>query len=56
VGSTVTYLTELLVGAVCVGLALVSWRRPGTAIRVVSVVLGAAGLAAIAHAGVRLAQ
>ncbi|HEY7478728.1 MAG TPA: hypothetical protein VIB62_10880 [Actinomycetota bacterium] len=55
-GATVTSLVELLVGAACVALAVAVWRHPGTAVRVSSVVLALAGLVAIGHAAMRLAQ
>jgi hypothetical protein len=55
VGRTVTYGIELLVGLVCLGLAIPAWRHPG-ALRIASVVSGVAGIAAVVHALVALAQ
>lgn len=51
---TATYVTELLVGLVCLGLAVPLWRRPG-AMRATAVVFAVAGVAAIIHAAVELA-
>ncbi len=56
VGETITYLIELLVGLACLGLATVAWRRGGAAAQTVSIVIGAAGLAAVADAAIRLVQ
>ena len=55
-GEMITYVTELLVGLACVGLAAATWRRPGTWLRVIAALFGVAGLAAIVHSVVRLAQ
>lgn len=49
---TATYLIELAVGLACLGGAIGSWRRRAWAI---ALVLAAAGLAATAHAVLRLA-
>ncbi len=55
-GETITFIVELLVGLACLGLAIVASRRGGARAWTVAVVVGAAGLAAIAHAAIRLAQ
>ena len=52
---TVTYLIELLVGLACFSLAVVSWRHRGV-LRAAAVVFAVAGLAAVAHAALELAQ
>ena len=48
-------LIELLVGLACLALAWPAWRRSG-GMRVVAVVFAVAGIAAVAHAAVRVAQ
>jgi hypothetical protein len=55
VARTVTYLVELLVGLACLGLAIGSWRHRG-ALRVAAVLFAVAGVAAVAHAVLELAQ
>ena len=50
----VTYLIELGVGVASLAMAWPSWRRGGV-FRVVGVMLGVAGVAAIVHAIPRLA-
>jgi peptidoglycan/LPS O-acetylase OafA/YrhL len=50
---TWTYVTELLVGLACLGLAIPLWRRPGV-LRAVAASFAAAGLAAMAHAVIEL--
>ena len=52
---TATYLIELLVGLACLGLAAASWRHRGV-LRAAAVVFAVAGLAAVAHAVLELAQ
>jgi hypothetical protein len=53
VADAVTYVTEMLVGLVCLALAVAMHRRMGP-IRALRVVLAVAGLAAVAHAAVEL--
>jgi hypothetical protein len=52
---SVTYVVELLVGLACCGLGVVAWRH-GRILRVGAVVFALAGVSAIAHAVLRLAQ
>jgi hypothetical protein len=56
VGPTITYVTELLVGLACLGLALVAWQRQAILVRVVAFVLAMAGAVAIVHATIRLVR
>jgi hypothetical protein len=55
VAETANSVIELLVGLVCIGLAMPAWARGG-GLRVAGVVFGIAGAAAVAHAVIRLAQ
>jgi hypothetical protein len=53
VADAATYVTELLVGLVCLSLAVAMHPRTGPG-RVLRIVLAVAGLAAAAHAAVEL--
>jgi hypothetical protein len=48
--TTITALVELLVGAICVAIAVPWWRRPGVWFRVLAICLAVAGAVAIANA------
>jgi hypothetical protein len=48
--TTITALVELLVGAVCVAIAVPWWRRPDVWFRVLAICLAVAGAVAIANA------
>ena len=50
----VNAIVETLVGLVCMGAGIAVWRKPG--LRLLAVVLAVAGLAAIAHAAIALAD
>jgi hypothetical protein len=52
VSDTVTYAIEAAVGIACLLAAGGTWRRPG--LRLAAVVLGIAGVAAVAHAAISL--
>jgi hypothetical protein len=51
---TATYVTELLVGLACLGLAIPLWRTPGV-MRATAVLFAVAGVAAVIHAASELA-
>jgi len=53
VANAATYLTELVVGLGCLGLAAASWAQGGRR-RAIAVVFAVAGLAAVVHAVVSL--
>jgi hypothetical protein len=53
--TTLTAITELLVGLACLAIAVPAVRRPGRT-RLIGVVLGVAGLVAVVNAVVTLAQ
>jgi hypothetical protein len=55
VADAATYVTEMLVGLVCLGLAVAVDRRTGP-VRALRVVLAVAGLAAVVHATVELVR
>jgi hypothetical protein len=48
-------LIEMLVGLACIALAWPAWRRGGS-MRAGAVLFAVAGIAAVAHAAVRVAQ
>lgn len=54
-GRAVTYVTELLVGFACVGLAVVAWPRGGV-LRIAAAAFAVAGAVAVGHAVLELAQ
>jgi hypothetical protein len=55
VADAATYVTEMLVGLVCLGLAVAVDRRTGP-VRALRVVLAVAGFAAVVHATVELVR
>lgn len=52
---SLTYVIEFLVGIACLGLGAVAWRHDGV-MRIAAAVFTVAGVSAVAHAVLELAQ
>jgi hypothetical protein len=52
--TSVTAAIELLVGAACIVIAVACWRQGSPSFRVISAVLGVAGITAVVNAVVTL--